>query len=406
MRFLHPAIAAENYFPGSKSDVSLFVETVLFDKDAKQYQLQPGDSTEIKWEHLFLCGTLYQKNIVEQNWGFSDQDLLSCFIQHQKEFDPKGDGLQFAVVREKVAEKLFVEKTPPDSAFCARFSNATPSFLNKAWLSYIKQEQVEYFSNLLYIAKYHKPFPSAAKDLMAQTNLFAQSDIDTVINWLGSGLAAKRGDPVFRASIARKMVSWKLFADEAQNCGFASTKFFRHILGWNDRYEPVRRFENRLIAGKAPHEMALDSLALELQWMDSSSGETPMPASLYADELSRRIRERDNAISDSIVFARRSAAPVRFLQSLTIDDLDRGPERAMQIADSLRRVNDLAAAPVEYEKAARDYGWSKQVALAHLRAAQVYMDMDRTDKATIMFRRFLETCPIDSLNAEACFSLG
>ncbi len=270
MRFIYPNTRKDNVFPGKKLDQTLFSETIILDKNAKKAESQFIEDFEYKKIRNFFKGLYYQKAVIIRNMGFTDATLEDYFIKMDKK-DPGyfGDPY-FQVVREKVAEELFLETNEPDTSIRNYFKDVDDKALRKIWLAEVKKDIPAFFKKLYYKKYFGKDFPVDPKKIVGKDGIVPDSLVDMAINWLPLKKQNKRSDLKYRLKIANTLICTELFVKEAEKRGWYKEKFNRKILNWFEKYHRVHYYINNIALKEYKDNVVFDRDDFYISYLEDS----------------------------------------------------------------------------------------------------------------------------------------
>lgn len=327
MKFIYPVEIKKDLYPGNKDDYTLFVETVLFYRDAKKHKNKLKNNIEYTWRNIYLYGYLFQKTIINLNMGFSTEELEKAYFEIEEKTPGFFNEPSFSVARQKVAEHLFLKEFPPDSAYRAYFAKSNPKLVEKTWLDDASRDLSGFFSKYYYRKQYGKDYPSNPNDILGKNGIISYKELDIVLKWLPSKKKSKDEEKKWHRNIAKIMLGWKIFAVECKNGEYSKTSEFKDIEYWYSRYSLVSYYMNSVLVKSLIEPNIVDTVAIKYRYWDILGNSTSTVDTNFLFPYIDSLKHFQKTASlNEILMRRRKRGQITFFQSDMNDNLSYSPE--------------------------------------------------------------------------------
>ena len=391
MLYHHPIRGMRDRFPGSRSTSTLFVETQVLYPQASAYRRQVMSGAEWKWKDIYIPGQIYQVNVIDQNMGVSDEDILSYFKRNKDELSAEfrleeGDTLTLGRARATIVRRLFLINFPPTAEFAAQFSSAPQTEIENAWFQQASGDRAAFFRDLLYRQRFGRDFPreNTRAELVGQGKLISEQDLNIVLSWIPSA------QNVPENMVAARMAAWILFADKARASGFLKTRRYRQIREQFERFEVVRHFVNEVLPNRISDEWRPNEefvrFAIADQSRNPSLNVSRDQLAIFSDSLKNIMHE---ARIVEFIHGRRTRANVMFLNRDYADLFERTPAQLRREADSLIANNNPDRARRIFRNLSEWFLYSPEGLSAFLEMAKLQADARNYMEAINAYRNYL-----------------
>lgn len=318
MRFIYPVTRKDNVFPNKKLDQTLFAETILLDKESRKNEKIFRDDFEYEKIEDFFKGLYFQKAVIIRNMGFTDAELEDYFNKVEKSNPGHFGDPFFQVVREKVADELFLESFPPDTSLRNYFKDIDEKALKDLWLREVKKDIPSFFKKLYFKKKFGKDFPDNPNEIMGKSGIMPDSVIDIAINWLPLKKQEKRNDKKYRLKIANTLICADLFVKEAESRDWYKESFNKKILNWFDMYHRVHYYLNHIVVNEFVNSHVFDKDDFYITYLEDT---VDMPFNEYFENKRDSLQIFYNyALINEKISIMRKAQKLKFIKEHISDD--------------------------------------------------------------------------------------
>ncbi len=425
-------------FPGSRGMPTFVVETEAL------YQNAPGvikrsikKTDDWKWKRRYFPAQLYMQEILEKNLGFTDKQLQAYYNAHKQDFldtvkipsttardtgdtgvagaDSLRDSVfvrSFEDVHYQIAQEMFLDTYPPDSAFWAEMSDTgeiktDSSVVRDRWLRAKRNELPQFFMRQLYEQEYGEPLPDSLDEWYGEGKPITPANMEVILGWLPEARRESYRNESGYRYLAEWLLKWKLFSDKAQETGFADSEQVQRLLDWSLRYETAKLHLVENIAEQARDKISIDTaMAVYAYWDDfGTPGVAPDSAALARELHSFRQQIVEQRI-DKRIFDIRQDVGVEFLQSDWKDQKGEEPQTLMAEADSLVNANETRKAENVYRTIVRNFGFTETGHKAMTELAKMQTENAHYREAIDTYRRQLVLDPDLDARCNTFFMIG
>jgi hypothetical protein len=431
-------VRLNQYFPGTRSDVSFMVETeILYGKagSARGKALSSGDW---RWKAKFFPASLYITEVLDKNLGFSEKEIGAYFASHRNQF--KGtvqvrDTVRKAVpgdstkrdsvvtrdslilkplteVRTEVVEKLFFDNNPPDTGFYSKHKSDSgkidTAYVQRSYVYEIRNKLPDFFMRKLYQKKFGKPLVDSLKEIYGQDKIIKPADMEVILNWIPEEQRQNYSSDSSRLLfLAQWLLKWQLFSDEAARTGYSNKKDVREMLDWAKKVEAVEWYIDNTLQPKATTAAKLDSaMCVFSYWDDLGQIIQPPDSAGYANSLKKIV---DQKIADEIngqVYGFRKNVRVKFLQQDWKDDFENNPAAVLKQADSARDTGDSKSAESFYQMLVRSFPFTTEGQQAFSELAKIQTENGQYRDAIQNYRHVLMSSGDQTKRCNTFFMIG
>jgi hypothetical protein len=330
------------------------------------------------------------------NLGFTDAQLNEFYKKSPESFSvlTKTEiGLdssfipEFEKIKRQVADQLFYEKYKPDSAFIeglGQWANDSSSVRNH-WIYSARSNPPEFFMHQLYKEHYGEVYADSIQQIYGDGKLIGSDDIDVIRSWVPEN----RANSMRMKELVEWLLKWKLFSDQAEKLGLASTHEFKEMLHWALRVDVAQEYISQEILPKHNIPKPATDSSLAMLILFDQQGNTAIPESARIDsELENIVKTRINTIVDKEIYNIRKSVKVAYLQSDWRDEKDADPVLLIVKADSLREAGSGADVDLDQPDALKlieeaeniyrilttNFAFTEQGRKAHSEMAKIQID--------------------------------
>jgi len=340
------------YFPGHRQPATFMAEAEaiwqLVKSDSLRNKIKA--SHDWKWKEKYFKSSFFI-DLLTDNLGFSDAELKERYNKDKEDFRgtiqiAEGQDSSFIQpyenVKRQVADRVFYEKFPPDSAFMASIENHDhdhdEAAMRNYWLYHVRSNPLDFFMRKIHKEKTGEVYENEEQVYSEDgSKLFKLEDIDVIRSWLPEG---RRNMPI--KDLVEWLYRWELFSEQVDKLGLTANKpEYRDLMNWALRVEHAFAYlraevEPKLAALSA--DPATHGLA-ELIVLDfmGQPGEFPSPQRVQS-EADAIMRRRAMVKVDSMLYTIRNTIKINWLQEEFKDERDIDPAAIFAKADSLREI--------------------------------------------------------------------
>jgi hypothetical protein len=351
-RFLRSYPAAyPHYFPGHRQPATFMAEAEAIWQFVKSDSLRRKiqESHDWKWKEKYFRSGLFIE-LLNDNLGFTDAELMKRYEQEKEEFrsvvqTAEGNDSSvvhpFENVRRQVADRVFFDKYPPDSAFLASIESHDhdhdEAAVRNYWIYHARTNPLDFFMRQFHFEKTGEVYENEQQVYSEDGNkLFNPQDIDVIRSWLPEGRRNMR-----LKELVEWLYKWHLFTERADKLGLAvNNAEYRDLMHWALRVEHAfayLRAEVEPMFAAPGVDPATHGLA-ELIVLDHAGrvGEVhPMRVQAEAEAI---VRRRTMVAVDGAMHAIRGSVGINWLQEEHRDERGGDPAKLFAKADSLREA--------------------------------------------------------------------
>ncbi len=449
MRRFYPGSNDELPFPGDRSVATLCVEVEALYPKAKSFRSKVVATDDWKWKTAFFPAQLYLIEILDKNLGFADKVMEDYYNQHKEDYkkiikvqinpdtakkdtsstasgqDPVVDSsnLKDSVIyrplnaaRGEIAQKLFIEKYPPDSAFYTGNADSTGKVdsadVNTRWVMQIRRGLPDFFMRKIYKKNYGKEYPEnlnvdSANDIYGEGKIITPADLDVIFGWLPPGSRQSYQEPERKGYLIGWLLKWRLFSDEAKLIGFDKNKDVTGALGWAEKFDVVASYVNGVMATEAEKNITVDTALCVFEHWDRSYRPEEYPDSAtIAERVKASVVMKKKIALDAQIYAIRTKAKVQFLQSDYTDNKIGDPAKLASEADSLYANGKSSDAESIYRKLVDNFLFSDQGKSALVELAKILTEGEKYGEAIERYRQSLQFSTEQEKQCNIFFMIG
>ncbi|MCL2219206.1 MAG: hypothetical protein FWB94_04890 [Chitinispirillia bacterium] len=351
------------YFPGQRRPETFMAEVEAIWQHVKSDSLRNSvkSSLDWKWKELYFMSAPFF-DLLNENLGFSDAELEARYKKDPEEYravtqteDGKDSSFipPFDRVKRMVADKVFYEKYPPDSAFIAGIDmhdhDHDENSIRNYWLYHVRSNPGEFFMRQFFFERNGAVYESEDQIYSGDGSKSIQSDdIDIIRSWVPSNRRNMR-----MKDLIEWLYKWQIFAEEAKKRGLTNTHEMKETLGWVLRVEHAAAYLRGEVEAKfAVPEMdqATRDFA-ELVVFDQMGRVGELNSMMVQSEVDNILKARVTVAVDSAIYLIRKSVGVSWLQEEYKDERGSDPVKLFAKADSLREA--AASGEMEHTEAAK-----------------------------------------------------
>ena len=445
MRRLYPSYSGE-YFPGERSISTFAIATELLSSDAaaKSYGGKLKWSLSWQWKQRYFPAQMYLQKVLDANLGFTDKEIDSYYKAHLDSFKTtikvdvpaakkdtaklkdttktkaapavqtaKKDSVvqcSVAEVKDQIVRTLFLGKYPaPDSLLRKKPNDTTKvdttEVLNR-WVYMVRNDLPNFFMKKSYEEKYKQKFPDSTKEWYGKGKLITEEDMDVIMSWLPESQRAIYNTPAGRADLARWLLKWKLFTEDAKKCGFSDKEDVKAALDWAWKVEVAANYVNNDLAPKAKATVAIDTQMCVYAMWDERGSVTQKDTAGVNRVVTRYITKAVYNKIDSMLYAMRQAHKINFQLVEYKDDQVGNPAKMIAKADSLRDTGNTAEASGIYRSLVTSFPFTPEGVRAYTELAKVQTEKGEYTDAIKNYRDFLVLVNDKSKRCNTFFMIG
>jgi tetratricopeptide (TPR) repeat protein len=392
MKFYHPVLNKDELFPGKKSVPTLFVETAALLKEAKKYKSQLISQLDWEWMSTYLPGQFYLRKVVQQNMGFTNDELKGYYDQHKAKIliEDSLSGTSFNGLKPTIIKHMFLSKFPPTDEYKSGYSAKSEENILTSWYDYQKKNVTNLYRDIYYKEIYGLDFPEKQSELFGEGKLITQKEVEVVVSWLPESEQKKSLEGGDKNSIIGFMINWKIFSQIAEKKGYSKTGSFKAIKSHFLDYELVRYYINSVLPQTitAPKPTDKDNFIYSI-WDKKGKSEVEVDSTLLNRKIEEVTAHLKKGAIDKLINSTRASAKVEFLQESFVDNLDMSAAEVASEADSMLQISRFEKSKRLYQKLTDSYIYTEIGKEAFKKLAEIYSDEKNYTKSVEAYRNYL-----------------
>ena len=449
MRRFYPSYTGD-YFPGDRSGTTFLLATLILSEEGKAKSLASKLKGGLNWEwkQRYFPAQMYLVKVLDGTLGFTDKELQDYYKAHQSAYKvtmpkpvqtpaatdttkkagaagaqlsvkdikkdmPKDTVIQrtFNEVRDQVVRAMFLAKYPaPDSMFKKTDPKDTAkvdsSAVRDRWVYSVKNNLPNFFMNKLYEQKFKKKLPDSLSAWYGKGKIITPEDMDIIIHWLPESQRSVYSTPAGAADLAKWLLKWKLFTDEAKKSGFSSGDDVKAILDWAWKTEVAVNYVNSEIVPVATASSKVDTGMCVYGMWDERNAVTQKDTSGINRTVAQYIKKMVTIKIDSMIYAIRKKHAINFIQAEYKDDQAANPAVLIAHADSLRDTGNTAEAANGYRQLVTSFPFTSEGMRSYTELAKVQTEKGEYSDAVKNYRDFLILGNDKSKRCNTFFMIG
>jgi tetratricopeptide (TPR) repeat protein len=446
MRRLFPSYQGE-FFPGERSLSTYIVAVQILSADskAKSYAGKLKSSPSWEWQQRYFPAQLYLQKVLDANMGFSDKEIEDYYKSNREKFKEvlhitvpadtskknaagkdttkkaaaqpapaKKDSVvyhQLTEVKDQVIRALFLAKYPaPDSLLRKKNPKDTAKIdtaeVQGRWMYSIKNDVANFFMKKFYEEKYKQKFPDSLKEWYGKGKVITPEDMNVILSWLPDAQRSMYTSPAGTADLARWLLKWKLFLEDAKRTGFASKSDIKEILDWAWKVQLVTNYVNVELAPKAKASVSVDTAMCVYAMWDERGNVTQKDTGGVNRQVTRYVNKAVYNKVDSMIYALRIKKNVEFKIAEYKDDLANNPAVLIRRADSLRDTGNTAEAAGIYRTLVTSFPFTGEGVRAYTELAKVQTEKGEYTDAVSKYRDYIILVNDKSKMCNTFFMIG
>ena len=443
MRRLYPSYTGD-YFPGDRQGTAYLLATMVLCDEPKAKSLAGKLKSGLNWEwkQRYFPAQQYLIKILDQNMGFTDKELEGYYKSHQNAYKvtmprpapapdttkkagnpasvkdikkdmPKDTVIQrtFPEVKEQVIRSMFLAKYPaPDSMFKKHDPKDTAkvdsSAVRDRWLYSIKSNLPNFFMNKSYEQKYKHKLPDSLSQWYGKGKLITPEDMDVILHWLPESQRTVYNTPAGTMDLAKWLLKWKLFTEDAKKCGFSSSDDIKATIDWAWKTEVAMNYVNNEFVPAAKAAAKVDTAMCVYALWDERSAVTQKDTAGVNRIVTQYLKRIVSVKIDSMIYAMRKKHNINFLAAEYKDEQAGNPVTMAAHADSLRDTGNTAEASGIYRQLVTSFPFTPEGARSYTELAKVQTEKGEYSDAVKNYRDFLVMQNDKSKQCNTFFMIG
>ncbi|MDD5674289.1 MAG: hypothetical protein PHC61_09005 [Chitinivibrionales bacterium] len=381
MRNLYPTEPGKYFAAGRPQVAALTVTELLYDHADGALKTSIKESDDWRWKRLYFPAQLYVSSFLERNLCFSESEINRYYKAHLDSFKApaapapvKNDSLKKAEsgakksfwarifpqkkkspyrpldeVRSQIVRELFMQKYPPDSAFLASMARADSGKkvnldslkntrdVKQRWLYSVSNDLPYFFIKIAYQELYGKPYRDTLSEIVGDGKALTDKDFETVLQWIPPMRRGIYNTPAAKLKLARYLLGWKLFTDQAQRRNLLGKDEYRLMLDWAWKFQVANQYLERSLMPEALKKTVVDTALCKYACWDQQNAVTLSPDTAALRRTVEQYRDRKVTIAiDSVLYEMRKKAGVIIVSKDIKDAGNEPPAVQLARADSLR----------------------------------------------------------------------
>lgn len=437
MKRFYPAGLSHLVYPGERSFATLCVEAEAIYPKAGSARAKVKNSNDWKWKKKFFVAQMYLFEVLDKNLGFPDIEIEAYYNENKETFkkvikikvskdttaseesspsdstdttatDSKEEVYKDSTIyrplnaaRGEIAQKLFTEKFPPDSAFYAGKADSTGKFdsadVHTQWVMAKRRNLPDFFMKKVYKKRYGKEYPDplvvdSANDIYGEGKIITPEDIDVIYGWLTDKRRESYNTPERRLYLVGWLLKWHMFSEEAKEIKFDKTNKEVQLMVDNAwKFEVVTNYVNDVLVKEIEKNITVDTAMCVFKAWDRSYRPDVYPDStVLNDAIQPYIKQKTNTALEEKIYNIRKKTGVQFLQSDFTDNKVEDPGKLAKEADSLYGEGSSKDAEKKYRVLVDDFLFTSEGKNALVELAKILTEKEKYGEAINKYREFLQ----------------
>jgi tetratricopeptide (TPR) repeat protein len=435
--------ATGDYFPGDRQGTAFLLATMILSDDSKARSMAGKLKSGLDWEwkQRYFPAQVYLNRILAQNRGFTDKELEGYYKAHLdiykvrkplppppadtskakaptsvkdiKKDMPKDTVIQksFLECKEQIIQTMFLAKYPvPDSLFKKKDPKDTvkvdSNAVRERYLYMVKNTLPNFFMNKSYEQKFKHKLPDSLSQWYGKGKLVTPEDMDVILHWLPEAQRSVYATPAGTADLAKWLLKWKLFTEDAKKSGFASTDEMKRMLDWAWRMEVATNYVNNQVVPAAKASAAVDTAMCVYAMWDERNAVTPKDTAGLNRTVSNYIKKLVSIKIDSMIYSMRKQHAVTYIAPEFKDEQSGNPTAMIAHADSLRDTGNTSDAAGIYRQLVTSFPFTPEGVRSYTELAKVQTEKAEYSDAVKNYRDFLVLANDKSKRCNTFFMIG
>lgn len=447
MRRMYPSNISHLVYPGDRSFATLCVEAEAIYPMTRSVRAKVKESKDWKWKQKFFLAQMYLFEILEKNLGFPDREIEAYYNEYMEtfkkvikvkvpedttaseEFSPpdttkttetdstKADSTKaestktvykdstiyrpLNAARGEIAQTLFIEKYPPDSAFYASKADSTGKIdsadVHAQWAMTVRRNIPDFFMKKIYKKRYGKEYPESlvvdsANDIYGEGKIIKPEDMEVIYSWLPEGRRESYKTPERRLYLVGWLLKWYMFTEEAKELELdKKNEEVQHILDNAWKFDVVTTYVNDVLVKEAEKGITIDTAMCVFKAWDRSFRPDVYPdTTQLRNAIEPYIKKKINTALEEKIYTVRKKVGIQFLQSDFTDNKVEDPDKLAKEADSLYGEGSSKDAEKKYEILVNDFLFTKKGKSALVELAKILTENEKYSEAIKRYREFLQ----------------
>jgi hypothetical protein len=314
-------------------------------------------------------------------------------------------------VKDQVMKALFLAKYPvPDSLYKKRDPKDTAKVdtteVQNRWLYMVRSDLPNFFMRKSYEDKYKQKFPDSLKNWYGPGKVITDADMDVILSWLPESQRAMYNTTAGKADLAKWLLKWKLFSEDAKKSGFSSQDNVKDVLSWAWKVEIATNYVNTVLVPKAKAGASIDTqMCIYAMWDDRGTANHKDTASVNRT-VSRYLSKSVYIKVDSMLYALRKSHAVAFGKPEYKDEQSGNPVAMIAHADSMRDTGNTTEASSSYRTLVTSFPFTAEGKKAYAELAKVQSEKGEYTDAVKNYRDYLVLVDDKSKRCNTFFMIG
>jgi tetratricopeptide (TPR) repeat protein len=260
--------------------------------------------------------------------------------------------------------------------------------------------------NKSYEQKYKHKLPDSLSEWFGKGKLITPEDMDIILHWLPEDQRSAYGSPAGKTDLAKWLLKWKLFTEDAKKCGFFSGDDVKAALDWAWKVEVAVNYVNNALVPAAKASAAVDTeMCVYAMWDDRNAVSEKDTAGINR-KVSQYLKKIVSVKIDSALYALRSKHSIKFVAAEYKDEQDAKPAVLIAHADSLRDTGNTAEASGVYRQLVTNFPFTPEGVRSYTELAKVQTEKGEYVDAVKNYRDFLILSKDASKRCNTFFMIG
>jgi len=439
IRMYYPTSTGD-FFPGDRSAFNylIAVQVLSTEKQVTAIENKIKTSLDWDWKQKYIQGQTYLVQVINAGVGFTPKECESFYNSHLTLFQEKTQRIiidttiadstkrqkivdtiyqkPYNQVKDEVIKRLFLSRYPaPDSLFKKQDPKDTAKIdsgmVKERWFFTVKKNAPEFFLKQRYLEKFKQKLPDSLSEWFGNGKVITPADFQVIVSWLPQAQRTMYSTPAGTAELARWLLKWKLFAEDAKKSGFADGAVIRNMGYWALKINAVSEYVNTLVVPKVKSEVVIDTAMCKFAFADER-GMFQSDTSGFNAVVSRYVAKATSNRINSFIYDILKKHKVVLLKNDPVtgmnynDELVRSPSVLTARADSLRDAGNSGEAESIYDQIVKVYPFTPEGDRAIPELAKIKTEKNESSAAVNLYRDYIILSNDKSKRCNMFFMIG
>ncbi len=210
-----------------------------------------------------------------------------------------------------------------------------------------------------------------------------------IMSWLPETQRGLYNNPNGQRDLAKWLLKWKLFTEDAKKCGFSDQPDVKAIVESAWEAEVAINYVNNYLVPKVSKDVRIDTALCVYAMWDERNAVTAKDTAGINRSVSQFVKKQTYNKVDSIIYAMRKKHTVSYTAAEYKDEQDGTPAAMIVHADSLRDTGNTAEASSVYRQLVSFYPFTPEGVRSFTELAKIQTEKGEYNEAVNNYRSFL-----------------